>query len=320
MFWPDRENFWSVEFLSGRESTLVSGLFELKFVTWYKTRKMADILAVFVYMALFPLLKFKVAEAQEYLENFFLSLQDLLTRIESTGSENPRFVEYLHDRLEGHVQIVFAISLVLASVQDQEVLKEMLKNLLEYLWRLLQDLRNKITSSNVDSCTVFRQEPSQTQSSGGRPRYVITREHIKTIRNTGMQWTARARSLGVSSKTLYRRRHEYGLQDSFSDITNEELEWNVRDILKLTPFSGESYIRGALCGRGIFIQRWKIREALQTVDPVGHAVRRRSSIQHWLYKVKKPNHLWHLDSNHKLINWGFVFHGCIDGFSRAIWI
>ena len=67
---------------------------------------MAGILAVFVCMALFPLLKFKVAQEEEDLENFFLSLQDLLTRIESTGSENPRFVEYLHNRLEGHVQIV----------------------------------------------------------------------------------------------------------------------------------------------------------------------------------------------------------------------
>ena len=67
---------------------------------------------------------------------------------------------------------------------------------------------------------------------------MITREHIETLRNTGKPWTAIARCLGVSSKTLYRRRLEYGLQDSFSDITNEELEWNIRDILKLTPFSG----------------------------------------------------------------------------------
>ena len=28
--------------------------------------------------------------------------------------------------------------------------------------------------------------------------------------------------------------------------------------------------------------------------------------------------LWHIDSNHKLISWRFVIHGCIDGFSRAI--
>lgn len=108
---------------------------------------MADILVVLVLL----LLKFlKVAEAHEDLENFFLSLQDCVTRVESTGCENPRYVEYLHDRLEGHVQIEFAISLLLASLQAQEALKDMLENLLEYLWRLLQNLKNKIASSRVD--------------------------------------------------------------------------------------------------------------------------------------------------------------------------
>ena len=194
----------------------------------------------------------------------------------------------------------------------------MLQNLLECLWGFLQDLRNKITNPNVDSCTLFRREPSQAQSSGGWPRFVITREHIEVLRNTGMQWTAIARCLGVSAKTLYRRRLGYGLEDSFSDITNEELECNIRDILRLTPFSGESYIWGALRGRGILVQRWKIRQILQTVDPVGRAIRRRSSIQRRLYNINKPNHLWHLVSNHKLIHWRFVFHGCIDGFSRVI--
>ena len=52
--------------------------------------------------------------------------------------------------------------LVLASLQSQEALKDMLQNLLEYLWRLLEDLKNKIESSSVDSCTVFRREPFQT--------------------------------------------------------------------------------------------------------------------------------------------------------------
>lgn len=31
-----------------------------------------------------------------------------------------------------------------------------------------------------------------------------------------------------------------------------------------------------------------------------------------------PNHLWHLDTNHKLIRWGFIVCGGIDGFSRFI--
>ena len=70
--------------------------------------------------------------------------------------------------------------------------------------------------------------------------------------------------------------------------------------------------------RGIHIQRWKVREALETIDPVNRAIRRRYAIQRRLYNVKKPNHIWHIDSNHKLISWRFVLHGCIDGYSRAI--
>jgi hypothetical protein len=122
----------------------------------------------------------------------------------------------------------------------------------------------------------------------------------------------------VSPKTLHRRRIEYGIADTYSDITEQELEWNIRDILRLTPFSGETYVRGALRARGIHIQRWKVREALETIDPVNRAIRRRYAIQRRLYNIRKPNHLWHIDSNHKLISWRFVLHGCIDGYSRAI--
>lgn len=33
--------------------------------------------------------------------------------------------------------------------------------------------------------------------------------------------------------------------------------------------------------------------------------------------VKGPNHLWHIDTNHKLVWWYFVIVGVIDGFSRV---
>ena len=91
-------------------------------------------------------------------------------------------------------------------------------------------------SFNIDACSMFRREPSG-QSSGGRPRYIITKEHIEVLRNTGMQWTAIAQCLGLSSRTLYRRRLEYGFEDSFTHITDEELELNISDVLRLTPFS-----------------------------------------------------------------------------------
>ena len=35
-----------------------------------------------------------------------------------------------------------------------------------------------------------------------------------------------------------------------------------------------------------------------------------------MYNVKGPNHLWHIDTNHKLIRWSFIIIGCVDGFSR----
>ena len=34
--------------------------------------------------------------------------------------------------------------------------------------------------------------------------------------------------------------------------------------------------------------------------------------------VPWPNSLWHIDGHHSPIRWGFVIHGCIDGFSRII--
>ncbi|KAG1823744.1 uncharacterized protein BJ212DRAFT_1261796, partial [Suillus subaureus] len=36
------------------------------------------------------------------------------------------------------------------------------------------------------------------------------------------------------------------------------------------------------------------------------------------YYVKQPNALWHMDSHHKLIRWGIVVHGFINGFCRMV--
>ena len=103
-----------------------------------------------------------------------------------------------------------------------------------------------------------------------------------------MQWKTIANCLGVSAKTIYRRRIEYGVNDSFDDISNENLETCVRDILRLTPYSGETYVRGALRARGINVQRWKIRDVLHTIDPLNRAIRRRYAIQRRAYNVRKP--------------------------------
>ena len=160
--------------------------------------------------------------------------------------------------------------------------------------------------------------PSTLPSTGGRPAFHITKAQIEQLRDTGMNWRAISTFLGISEKTLQRRRTEFGIHESFSDISDTDLDRQVTEILQLTPYSGESYVRGSLKGRKVHVQRARVRESLQRVDPVGRSIRKRYAICRRIYNVQSPNHLWHIDSNHKLISQRFVIHGCIDGFSRLV--
>ncbi|KAG2145622.1 hypothetical protein BD769DRAFT_1298648, partial [Suillus cothurnatus] len=59
-------------------------------------------------------------------------------------------------------------------------------------------------------------------------------------------------------------------------------------------------------------QEWIIA-SIHRVDPLGTVLRQHTMIQWQQYKVSRPNALWHMDGHHKLIHWGIVIHGIIDG-------
>ena len=124
-----------------------------------------------------------------------------------------------------------------------------------------------------------------SKSTGGRPAYNITKEMIEQLGETGMNCTSMATCLGISDQTLYRRRIEFGVENNFTEITNEELDRQIQETLNLTPYSGEIYVRGSLKGRGINVQRFRIRESLNRIDGIGRAVRRRYSICRRTYNV-----------------------------------
>ena len=75
---------------------------------------------------------------------------------------------------------------------------------------------------------------------------------------------------------------------------------------------------GSLWRRGIRIQRSRLCERLKIIDPIGRAKRKRGVIARRVYNVAGANHLWHIYSNHKLIGWRFVIHGCVDDVSRTV--
>lgn len=75
---------------------------------------------------------------------------------------------------------------------------------------------------------------------------------------------------------------------------------------------------GFLLGKGYRIQRWRVRESLRRVDPVGCEKRKLKKIQRRTYESAGPMHMWHIDGHHKMIKYRMVTLGCVDGFSKGI--
>jgi hypothetical protein len=75
-------------------------------------------------------------------------------------------------------------------------------------------------------------------------------------------------------------------------------------------------------GNGLKIQRYRIVQSLHSIDQIGvhlwQRQQRKAKVAWQTYKVSRPNALWHMDGHHRLIRWGFVIHGIVDGYSRKV--
>ena len=112
----------------------------------------------------------------------------------------------------------------------------------------------------------------------------------------GLSWAEIARNFGVSESTIRRRRRSFVSantnRESHSTIRDNELDILVRGILQITPRIGYRLVQGALRGRGLRIQRRRVLESLQRVDPVTVTMRASRSIVRRRYSVPCPNALW----------------------------
>ncbi|KAF9023503.1 hypothetical protein BDZ89DRAFT_884787, partial [Hymenopellis radicata] len=57
----------------------------------------------------------------------------------------------------------------------------------------------------------------------------------------------------------------------------------------------------------------RIAASLQRVDALGRVLHKPAAIKRREYLVSRPDALWHVDGHHKLIHWGIVIHGIVDG-------
>lgn len=104
----------------------------------------------------------------------------------------------------------------------------------------------------------------------------------------------------------------------FSTCNDDKLDASVGPLIKDYPFCGENMLGQMLRKTGIKVQRWRLRESMYRLDVSGINERKKGRLQRRVYSVQGVNHLWHVDTNHKLIRWRLVIVGGIDGFSRMI--
>ena len=93
------------------------------------------------------------------------------------------------------------------------------------------------------------------------------RSKVAGLRFLGMNWVKISKLLGVSVDTLRRRRHLFGSDLSFQEITDSQLDNLVQEILTDHPCFGERMLQGHLLSKGITIQRARLRESVKRVDP-----------------------------------------------------
>ena len=155
------------------------------------------------------------------------------------------------------------------------------------------------------------------QRAVGTNKFVIPKILIENLIDDGFSVKEMSNILCVSERTVLRRMVEYGLKTrDFSNISDDQLDSHVLALTNDYPFCGETILRELLKGREIIIQCYRFRDSMHRVSEAGIQSRRKGRLKRRVYNVKGANHLWHIDTNHKLVKWYLIIFGAIDGYSR----
>lgn len=142
--------------------------------------------------------------------------------------------------------------------------------------------------------------------------------HAAVAPNRHIPLTRLAKALGVHRHTLRDSLRLNNIEYGFTPLSDADLYLLVKTYTQHKPESGIRYVTGFLRHHGFKIQRHRIIQSLQRVDPIGRTLQERQAIIRRVYSVTRPNALWHIDGHHKLIRWGVVLHGIVDGYARSV--
>lgn len=134
-----------------------------------------------------------------------------------------------------------------------------------------------------------------------------------------MKWTLIAKHFDVSTKTLQRWCKQSGFVDPLARIDDAgQLDQIVHNFAVGNARRGQRMTIGHLRHLQFRVPRQQVRDSIDRVDHDGKEQRKIKRIVRRVYTVPGPLHLYHCDGHHKLVKYGIVTMGCIDGFTRYI--
>lgn len=173
-----------------------------------------------------------------------------------------------------------------------------------------------------DTDIQFVQPVSGVQKTGkrGRPRKIIALDFLQEamLSKHHLSLTRVAQMLGIHHRTLTRHLVANDIFYKFTALSDADLDLLVKTYRMTKPESGIHYLIGFLRHHGLRVQKRRVTASIHRVDGLGHALHQRKTIQRRKYTVSCPNALWHVDGHHKLILWGIVIHGFVDGYCRTV--
>lgn len=156
----------------------------------------------------------------------------------------------------------------------------------------------------------------------GRPRKTVNQEYLreafKSSRNLSIKHVAGM--LKIDRLTLKKNMDAAGdVNLDYSVISDSDLDDIVRNYQANHPLSGRRWLIGHLRSEhSLRLPKKRVTSSILRVNRVGQQIKRQAKLQRRVYKVSGPNALWHCDGHHKMIRWGIVIHGFIDGYSRTV--
>ena len=238
------------------------------------------------------------------------------------GVEDPDRIMSHYDRVNNLLQTFLRLS----NTYDQIGIMSWIETIRETLRRIVQyfEALHEFAYDSIDEDAAILHPVIPTFDSvptGGRPQVSLPWDTITAYRKANHSWTEIASLLNIHYRTLLRYRARYNYQDPkpYSEITDDELDRIVSQTLSQTAsVVGSKLMCSVLFDQGHKVQRHRVRESMSRLDAFGNLTRWANFIPRLVYSVRGPNALWHMDGNLKLVNYGFVLHAAIDGYSRRI--